>query len=52
VQLNMGLLSLANHRRFIHGLGVSMGYQALVGSFRGQLPFTHMLTVGLSYWMG
>jgi hypothetical protein len=52
VQLNMGLLSHANHRRFIHGFGFSMGYQALVGSFRGDLPFTNMLTLGLSYWMG
>jgi hypothetical protein len=52
VHLNMGLLSHANYRRYIHGFGLSMGYQGLVGSFRGNLPFTHMLTLGLSYWMG
>jgi hypothetical protein len=52
LQLNMGRLSVSNYRRYIHGFGVSMGYQGLVGSFRGDLPFTHMLTLGLSYWMG
>jgi hypothetical protein len=52
VNLNMGLLSHSNYRRYIHGFGLSMGYQALVGTFRGDLPFTHMLTIGLSYWMG
>jgi hypothetical protein len=51
-QLNMGLLMSSSHRRFFHGLGVSAGYQGLVHSFRGDLPYTHMLTLGLSYWMG
>jgi hypothetical protein len=50
--MNMGLLVDNRDRRFIHGFGVSAGYQALVHSFRGDLPFTHMLTLGLSYWMG
>jgi hypothetical protein len=53
VQLNMGLLvNRGAHQRFIHGLGVTAGYQGLVHSFRGDLPYTHMLTLGLSYWMG
>lgn len=52
-QLNMGLLSAdRGGRRFTHGFGVSMGYQGLIGSLRGELPFTHMLTLGLSYWLG
>jgi len=51
VQLNMGLLSAAPQKR-IHGFGVTVGYQALVGSFRGELPFTHLLSVGISYWLG
>jgi hypothetical protein len=53
VSLNMGFFSLnSTYRRFVHGFGVTAGYQGLVGSFRGELPFTHMLTLGLSYWMG
>jgi hypothetical protein len=42
----------AANRRYNHGFGLSMGYQALLGSFRGDLPMTSMLTIGLSYWMG
>ena len=52
VQLQMGLLVDDKYRRYIHGFGVSAGWQALVGSFRGDLPFTNMLTLGFSYWMG
>ena len=33
-------------------LGLSMGYQALVDSFRGDLPPSNMLMLGISYWMG
>ena len=51
-QLNLGLLLDNSRRRYIHGVGVSAGYQGLVHSFRGDLPYTHMLTLGLSYWMG
>ncbi|MCA9711642.1 MAG: hypothetical protein KDK70_37750, partial [Myxococcales bacterium] len=51
LRLDMGLVGATN-RRFFHGLGLSMGYQALVGSFRGDLPPTSMLTLGFSYWMG
>jgi hypothetical protein len=52
-QLNLGLLvNNQKQRRFIHGVGVSAGYQGLISSFRGDLPYTHMLTLGLSYWMG
>jgi hypothetical protein len=52
LRLDLGLLTLNESRRFFHGIGMSMGYQALVGSFNGQLPVTHMLTIGLAYWMG
>ena len=52
VRLDLGLVALDDSRRYFHGLGVSMGYQALVDSFRGDMPVTHMLTLGLSYWMG
>jgi hypothetical protein len=51
VRLDLGLMGAAN-RRYNHGFGLSMGYQALLGSFRGDLPMTSMLTIGLSYWMG
>jgi hypothetical protein len=50
-RLDLGLMGAGN-RRYFHGFGLSMGYQALVGSFRGDLPPTSMLTLGLSYWMG
>lgn len=52
VRLDLGLVALDDSRRYWHGIGVSMGYQALVDSFRGEMPVTHMLTLGLSYWMG
>lgn len=50
-RLDIGLVGAGN-RTYFHGFGLSMGYQALVGSFRGDLPMTSMLTIGLSYWMG
>ncbi len=50
-RLDIGLTG-ADNRRFFHGFGLSMGYQALLGSFRGDLPMTSMLTIGFSYWMG
>lgn len=50
-RLDLGLVGAGN-RTYFHGFGLSMGYQALVGSFRGDLPMTSMLTIGLSYWMG
>jgi hypothetical protein len=50
-RLDLGLMG-SDNRRFFHGFGLSMGYQALLGSFRGDLPMTSMLTIGLSYWMG
>jgi hypothetical protein len=52
VRLDLGLVALDDSRRYFHGIGVSMGYQALVDSFRGDMPVIHMLTLGLSYWMG
>ena len=51
LRLDMGLVGSGNNRYF-HGLGMSMGYQALVGSFNGDLPFTSMLMLGFSYYMG
>lgn len=50
-RIDLGLVGAGN-RRYFHGFGLSMGYQALVGSLRGDLPMTSMLTIGLSYWMG
>ncbi len=53
LQLNMGLMvSPKRQRRFFHGVGATVGYQALVGAFSGDLPFTSVLTFGLSHWMG
>jgi len=52
VRLDLGLVALNDSRRFFHGIGVSMGYQALVGSLVGKMPVAHMLTLGIAYWMG
>ena len=53
LQLNMGLMVRPGRvGRFFHGVGATVGYQALVGAFSGDLPFTSMLSFGLSYWMG
>lgn len=53
VQLNMGLLSApAIPRRFFHGAGVGIGYQALVGSLGADMPFSNVLSVSLNYWLG
>jgi len=49
--LQLGLLSPVR-RKYHHGFGVVFGYQGLVGSLRGDLPFTHMLVTGLQWWMG
>ena len=49
--IGLGLFN-PNGDRFVQGGGLAIGYQGLVGSFRGELPFTHMLTIGLSYWLG
>ncbi len=51
LRIDMGLVGAGN-RRYFHGFGLSMGYQALVGSINGGLPPTNMLTLGFSYWMG
>ena len=51
--LNMGLLSNPGRpRKLFHGFGLTVGYQALVGSLRGDLPITNMLQFGLVYWGG
>ncbi len=53
LSLNMGLLgSSARARKLFHGFGLSLGYQALVGSVRGDWPVTNMLQFGLVYWGG
>ena len=49
--LQLGLLSPVR-RNYHHGFGVVFGYQGLIGSLRGDLPFTHMLVTGLQWWMG
>lgn len=49
--LQLGLLSPVK-RNYHHGFGVVFGYQGLVGSLRGDLPFTHMLVTGFQWWMG
>lgn len=49
--LQLGLLS-PRKRDYHHGFGVVFGYQGLVGSLRGDLPFTHMLVTGIQWWMG
>ncbi|MGH1348511.1 MAG: hypothetical protein ACRBN8_43595 [Nannocystales bacterium] len=49
--LQLGLLS-PKRRNYHHGMGIVFGYQGLVGSLRGDLPFTHMLVTGLQWWMG
>ena len=51
VRADLGLISQARRKRF-HAFGLTMGYQGLVHSLRGDLPRTHMLTLGLSYWLG
>lgn len=51
VQAELGLMS-HDQGKYFHGFGLTMGYQALVHSFRGDMPFTSMLTLGLAYWMG
>lgn len=51
VRLDIGLVGAGN-RRYFHGFGLTMGYQALVGSLKGELPFTNVLSIGFSYWMG
>lgn len=53
LSLNMGLMSNpARPRKLFHGFGLSIGYQALVGSFRGDFPITNVLQFGLVYWGG
>ena len=53
LNLNMGLmLYQAGSRRYFQGFGVTVGYQALVGSLGGEMPFMHMLTFGVNYWLG
>ncbi len=53
ISLNMGLLSNpARARKLFHGFGLTIGYQALVHSLRGEFPVTNVLQVGIVYWGG
>jgi hypothetical protein len=53
LSLNMGLLgNSARARKLFHGFGLTIGYQALVHSLRGEWPVTNMLQFGLVYWGG
>lgn len=53
LSLNMGLMSNpARVRKLFHGFGLTIGYQALLGSFRGDLPVTNVLQFGIAYWGG
>lgn len=49
-QLNFGLfISPDRNRRMFHGVGLGLGYQVLVGSFRGDLPPSQFLQFALHY---
>lgn len=49
--LNMGLLVQPRGQpRMFHGLGLGLGYQVLVGSFRGDLPPSQFISIGIQYW--
>ncbi len=53
LNINMGLLvKPSRDSHLFQGFGVSIGYQALVGSFSGDFPLTHMLMFGLNYRLG
>ncbi len=53
LNLNMGLmLNQAGSRKRFQAIGATVGYQALVGSLNGEIPFMNMLTFGLTYWNG
>ena len=53
VSLNMGLLTNgARARKLFHGFGLTLGYQALVHSLRGDWPVVNMLQFGIVYWGG
>jgi hypothetical protein len=53
IRLDMGLLAHPEvPRRVFHGGGFTIGYQLLVGSLRGDLPPTNVLSIGLLYWLG
>ena len=43
---------LTSGRRLWQGFGISVGYQALVHSFTGDMPYAGLLTAGVIYWLG
>ncbi len=54
LRLDLGLLFRPSMTmRAFHGLGVTLGYQGLITSFGGwNLPYSHVLTLGFSYFLG
>ena len=46
------MLHQAGSRKRFAAVGATVGYQALVGSLNGEIPFMNMLTFGLTYWNG
>jgi len=53
VNFNMGLLVKPRREsKIFQGIGISVGYQGLVGSFGANVPITHMLMFGLNYRIG
>lgn len=53
LNINMGLLVKPRRdSKLFQGVGLSIGYQALVHSFAADMPLTHMLLFGLNYRIG
>ncbi len=54
LRLDLGLLIFQTIQRPMrHGVGLTLGYQGLVGDLMGSdLPYTNVMTIGLSYWGG
>ena len=50
--LDLGLVTDTPGRKYFQSFGASLGWQGVVGSLRGDLPFSNMLTMGLVYWFG
>lgn len=53
IALNMALMTNpGRQRRMYHAFGFTIGYQALVHDFKGDLPFSNVLQFGMMYWGG
>lgn len=49
--LTMGLvIQPRTQTRMFHGIGFGIGYQVLVGAFRGDLPPSQFISFGFHYW--